>query len=231
MFWAEPRLQTGAGTGLAAEYFADASLGMPVVRRNDAKVDVDSGRGPPVSGLPPDDFSVRWTGKLQAYFSEAVRFYVDADGGVRLWVNGRLLIDSWNEAASERQSTFDPNLAGGARADIRLEYRDTAGDARIKLLWATSGLPKEVIPTLQLFPAGTTPPIADGGPPTGVDARAPAGMDAAPPGEIGGGGCSCRTTTAQAAAGNGAMLPVLLLLFALDRLRLRRARLQSGQSE
>lgn len=143
---------TGTGTGLYGEYFSNASLTGLACETNE-RIDQDWGRGaPPCGNLPADGFSVRWTGQLQPYFTEDHTFYVEADGGVRLWVNNRLLIDSWAESLSERASPV-LSLNGGSLYDIKLEYQDTTGAARVRLYWATSGVLKEIIPTSQLQPS------------------------------------------------------------------------------
>ena len=40
-----------------------------------------------------DTFSVRWQGRVEPRFTEDYTFYVKADDGVRLWVNGELLVN------------------------------------------------------------------------------------------------------------------------------------------
>jgi hypothetical protein len=40
-------------------------------------------------------FSVRWTGRVQALDAGQYSFFTTADDGVRVWVDGQLLIDRW----------------------------------------------------------------------------------------------------------------------------------------
>jgi hypothetical protein len=158
-YTANYRDATGTGTGLYGEYFANTSFGSRQAETNEA-INFDWGTSAPKPGQPADGFTIRWTGKVQPYFSEAHTFYVDADGGVRLWVNGNQVINSWTESASER-ATGEISLTGGTQYNITLEYIDNSGPARVKLSWATSGVLKEVIPATQLIPAtviGPPPP-------------------------------------------------------------------------
>jgi len=70
--------------------------------------------------MDPTTFSIRWTGKVQAKYSELTSFYTNSDDGVRLWVNGQLLIDNWND----HPTTLDKGtlqLVAGQRYDIELE--------------------------------------------------------------------------------------------------------------
>lgn len=158
-YTANYRDATGSGTGLYGEYFATTSFTSRQAETNEA-INFDWGTGAPKPGQPSDGFTIRWTGKVQPYFTEEHTFYVDADGGVRLWVNGTQIINSWSESASERTSSTI-NLTGGTQYNVTLEYIDNSGPARVKLSWATSGVLKEVIPATQLIPAtviGPPPP-------------------------------------------------------------------------
>jgi hypothetical protein len=56
----------------------------PVLTRTDANINFNWGTGFPTSGVDPDTFSVRWTGKVQAQKTERYTFYTRTDDGVRL---------------------------------------------------------------------------------------------------------------------------------------------------
>ncbi len=122
--------KTGAWKG---EYFNNRELeGKPVLTRQDPVIDFDWGRDSPGSGVSKDDFSVRWTGKVE--FEAAVyRFEAYVDDGVRLWVDGQLIIDEW-EDGSARKVTGEIGLGKGGH-DIRLEYYERSYDARVRLTW------------------------------------------------------------------------------------------------
>ncbi len=53
----------------------------------------------PVTGIGADTFSVRWSGQVSPRYSQTYTFSTTSDDGVRLWVNGALLIDQWNDHA------------------------------------------------------------------------------------------------------------------------------------
>ena len=72
---------------------------------------------------------------------------------MRLWVNGKLLIDDWSEhGATERQGTIA--LQAGKPVDIKLEYFEYNVDATVELRWSSASQPKVIIPQSQLVPAG-----------------------------------------------------------------------------
>jgi hypothetical protein len=103
------------GTGLRGEYFDTVDLTGPAVTRNDAHVGFDWGGAQPASGIAPGTFSVRWTGQVMPYRSGDYTFFTTADDGVRLWVNGRLLIDRWSNR---------PKLFGDANGDGVVNFTD-----------------------------------------------------------------------------------------------------------
>jgi hypothetical protein len=79
-----------------------------------------------------DGFSVRWTRRVTL---EAGRynFWVYADDGVRVYVNGRLVIDAWHTAAAERHDGTIDLDAGEQR--IVVEYFESAGQAVMQFGW------------------------------------------------------------------------------------------------
>ncbi len=64
----------------------------------------------------------------------ALRFYLWADGGVRLWVNGRLVIDRW-ESTEKDPAIGEIWLDQGGPTEVLLAYRDGRTSGRIKLRW------------------------------------------------------------------------------------------------
>jgi beta-glucosidase len=121
--------------GLAAEYFDNNRLdGEPRVKRQDARVDFGWTLNAPARGIPFDWYSVRWTGKLIAPATETVRLGVEANDGLRLWLDGTLLIDDW-EKKSYGATLKEVRLEAGREYDLRLEYFESTGNARVKLVW------------------------------------------------------------------------------------------------
>lgn len=144
----------GTGTGLRGEYFATRTLATSVLTRTDAKVDFQWG-GSPGTGVPSNDFSVRWTGQVSPRFTGPTTFYTVSDDGIRLWVNGQLLIDNWTaHGATENSGTI--TLTAGQRYDLRIEHYDASGGATARLSWSSSCETKAIVPTAQLYPATTS---------------------------------------------------------------------------
>ncbi len=86
-----------------------------------------------------DTLSINWTGWVLPPSPGTYTFYTTNDDGVRLWVNGNLLIDDWSlHAPLERSgSTY---LDGPAR--VNLIWFENYGLAVIKLGWEGPSIPK-----------------------------------------------------------------------------------------
>jgi PKD repeat protein len=149
---------SGGGTGLKGEYFDNMDLTALKLTRTDATVNFDWGGGSPDSSIEADSFSVRWTGQVQAQFSETYTFYTVSDDGVRLWVNGVQVINNWtNHAPTENSGTI--SLVAGQKYDLKMEYYENGGGAVAKLLWSSTSTAKQVVPQAQLYAASSaTPP-------------------------------------------------------------------------
>jgi mono/diheme cytochrome c family protein len=125
----------GSG-GLIGRYFNNTTLsGTPALTRTEV-VDFGWGSNAPGPGIGRDNFSVRWTGEVRTTTAGAYYFRTYTDEGVRLWVNGVLLIDNWTPHASATTDTSNPvNLAANTRYTITMEYYDLTRSATARLRW------------------------------------------------------------------------------------------------
>ncbi len=149
---ASQSITTAVNNGLLAQYYEGLDLTNLRETRIDPVVNFNWGEGSPSVALPSDAFSVRWTGKIQPQYSETYTFYTNTDEGVRLWVNGQLIIDNWtSHSLTENVGTI--TLAAGQNYDIQLEYYDLTSAATAQLLWSSPSQSKEIIPQTYLFPS------------------------------------------------------------------------------
>lgn len=147
-----------AGTGLLGQYFDNKDFTAPVLQRTDATVNFNWAYGSPATGMGVDTFSVRWSGQLVAHTTDNYTFTTTSDDGVRLWVNGKLLIDKLINQSAKTYTSAPVALTAGQAVDIRLDYYDNGGQAKVQLMWASASTPKEVIPQDHLFPGMPPPP-------------------------------------------------------------------------
>lgn len=120
-------------TDWRGEYYNNPNLsGAPVLVRNDVAVSFNWGNGSPAANLPGDGFSARWTRNL-GFPAGEYRFWLTADDGVRVWVDGNLVIDQWRDGAP---TTFEARikLSEGVHS-FRIEYYERSGGALIDLGW------------------------------------------------------------------------------------------------
>jgi hypothetical protein len=127
--WAEGPVTTRNWRG---EYYANRWLdGSPVLVRDDADVDFTWGYGSPAAVVPGDGFSVRWT-RTVGLEPGSYRFTTTTDDGVRLWVDGHLLIDRWID---QPYRTHSGVIHVPGTVPIKMEYYENAGAAAARLTW------------------------------------------------------------------------------------------------
>ena len=133
---------------LTGTYFDNANLTGPFYIRRDNAVNFNWGAASPMVGkIAPNTFSVRWTGKIQPKYTQPYTFYVKADDGVRLWVNGVKLIDKWvNVGAATEYTSGAISLAANQKYAIKLEYYQNTGNASCQLSWSSASQAKQIIP-------------------------------------------------------------------------------------
>ncbi len=124
------------------EYYANPWLaGTPTLVREDANIQFEWGQRSPDPRLPADRFSVRWTRAIR-FEQGRYRFTTVTDDGVRLYIDGRLVIDQWRDMAPTTHTAV-LDLAAGVHA-IRLEYYENAGNATARLAWEKVRVPPPV---------------------------------------------------------------------------------------
>jgi subtilisin family serine protease len=119
-------------------YYNNAVLtGDPAMLRDDGvgPIDFDFGIGSPSAhcGLGADNFSVRWTRSVN-FTPGTYRFTVTGDDGVRLYIDGVLVINKWF-VQGPTTYTVDRLMFGGSH-NIMLEYFESSGGAQARLNWA-----------------------------------------------------------------------------------------------
>jgi beta-glucosidase len=140
--------------GLTAVYFNNKDLsGTPVASRTEPQLGNAGAFGAPAPGaaarrLPAEigtgDFSARWTGSITPAESTKYELSINGAGGVRVWLDGKVIMDDWVQrtAAGGRGAPPDPAIAAARRAELDLEkgknydlkvefFRDAAAAAAV----------------------------------------------------------------------------------------------------
>ncbi len=113
------------------DYFNNQSLsGAPTISRDDLNINFNWGGGSPDPSIPADHFSVRWTRTLN-FAGGTWQFTTTTDDGVRLWVDGNLLIDQWHD---QGPTAYSANIALAAGThNVQMEYYENTGGALAQL--------------------------------------------------------------------------------------------------
>jgi uncharacterized protein YraI len=128
-----------ANSGWEATYWNNRNLsGTPVLQRQEASLHHEWGQGSPDALLNQDNFSARWTQTL-FFPAGTYRFTATMDDGMRVWVDGLLIIDSWWDSQVHSMSA-DAYLPSGNH-HVRVEYYEAGGEAVAKLSWMLIGGP------------------------------------------------------------------------------------------
>lgn len=174
----------GNGMGLKGEYYTGSNFANYAFTRNDSMIMFvgwtynkkfsPNGVHHLISG---DQYSIRWTGKVEAQYSESYKFRVEGGGGFRLWVNNVQIINSWVERHDNKDTIISPaiNLVAGQKYDIKLEHMNMAGSRGCQLFWECPSIGRSIhIPQSQLYsdqviapppppPAPNQPAVANAG--------------------------------------------------------------------
>jgi uncharacterized protein YgiM (DUF1202 family) len=157
--------QTGifVGSGWTGTYYSDVNFTtVAFTRLEPAGITYQFANGSPGTGVPADNFSVRWTSS-QTFPSPGIyRFTVFRDEDAQLTVNGQTIIPF---AGGIGSSTYSVDLFLNAGTyPIQLDYREFTGNAFVQLSWqlvGAGGTPGTVGPTAT-FTRTALPPIPPG---------------------------------------------------------------------
>jgi beta-glucosidase len=116
--------------GLTAEVFADRSF-----------------EGAPTETLVSDEVryawegerkngAIRWSGYIRAPEDGNYTFRYDADGGYRIWLDSKMVVDAWNVDWRPSIATGKANLEAGKTYPIRIEAFQRRDHGNERFLWA-----------------------------------------------------------------------------------------------
>lgn len=132
------------------------------ISRIDSTINFDWVRNSPDPRIRVDHFSGEWNGYVVPSFNETYTFTAKADDGVRVWIDGKLIIDQWNKqdqtldgfvqgAQTTQTHASSISLKKGQRYTIKVDYFEDVQNASIEVKWASKSQKEEVIPYSALF--------------------------------------------------------------------------------
>ncbi|WP_213280055.1 beta-glucosidase [Chryseobacterium indologenes] len=122
--------------GLKGTYFSNTNLkGNPAFEKQDEQINFKwTLYSPDPLKLQPDQYSIRWTGKVEAPDSGKYQLGLRGNDGFRLYLDGKLAIDQW-EKLSYSTKTIDIDFVKGKKYDITIEFHENRGEANLELIW------------------------------------------------------------------------------------------------
>ncbi len=156
--------EIGCGTGLLGEYYDNDKLHGSEVRHIEPNIDFDCFDWKnryiraEVGGEYGDHYSARWTGFLQPQYSEDYTLYFEVDEGGRVYLDGKLIIDAWNDRKIGAIGFKTGRLIAGKKYPLEVEFYEKKGIAKARLLWESFSTRKEAVPPSQFYlPEGNYP--------------------------------------------------------------------------
>ena len=125
-----PQVACAAGEWSAAYFAGTALSGAPLRSGCEPAIDHVWGSGGP-GGVPVNGFSARWQRTIDVP-AASYRLTARADDGVRVWVDGDLVIDAWRDQSA---TTYTATRALSGTHEITVEYYENGGQAVAEFDW------------------------------------------------------------------------------------------------
>lgn len=132
------------------------------LERIDKQIDFNWVRNTPVEPIKEDHFTAEWTGFIQPENTGKHHFEVEADDGMRVWINDSLVVNQWEKNEGNADGNVMENklavtkqgdifLQKGKKYTIKVDYFETQQNAQAKLFWSATGMEKQIVPQKNLF--------------------------------------------------------------------------------
>jgi hypothetical protein len=136
--------------GLLGQYFLNKTLsGSPVLTRIDPTLNFDWNQQSPSPLIPREGYSVLWTGRVQAKYSETYSFCLSSDDGARMVINGQVLVSNWTDH-SVTENCGSIQMQANMRYQIKVQFYQNTGGATLKLTWSSPSQTKVTVPSSSL---------------------------------------------------------------------------------
>ncbi|OAH09598.1 fibronectin type III domain-containing protein [Streptomyces jeddahensis] len=142
------------------QFFANTTFsGTPKKTDCDSKIDQNWGTGAPASGLPSNNFGVRWTVTRDFGSGGPFAFSVESRDGIRVYLDGVRKVDLWKNVSTTQKKTVNVTIPSGKHT-LRIDFVNWTGAANVKFTYAprTSADVDKVKP---LAPTGFTAAYAN----------------------------------------------------------------------
>lgn len=136
------------------------------ITRVDSTINFNWVRNSPDPRIRVDHFTGEWNGYVSPKYSEEYTFTAKADDGVRVWIDGKLIIDQWAKqdqtqdgfvqgAQTTQTHKSSIKLKKGTKYSIKVEYFEDVQNASIQVSWSSKSQKEEVVPNSALYTDNT----------------------------------------------------------------------------
>ncbi|MFC9950854.1 PA14 domain-containing protein [Streptomyces prasinus] len=114
------------------QFFANTTFsGKPKKTDCDSRIDQNWGTGAPASGLPANNFGVRWTVTRDFGSGGPFSFPVETRDGIRVYLDGVRKVDLWKNVSTTVKKTVDVTVPSGKHT-LRVDFVNWTGAANVK---------------------------------------------------------------------------------------------------
>ena len=157
---------TALGHGLRGYYYSNIDFtGLSAVR-DDSTINLSDMTSLPGgyinNGTKTNQISIRWLGQVLTTVAGDYVFTTRTDDGVRLWVNGVLVVDDYILHGATSKSGTN-TLAANTKYDLVMEYFNNGTIGAAQLFWTPPGDSSVIIPSSNLLLPGPGSLVKSGG--------------------------------------------------------------------
>lgn len=161
---ASPNALFASSGSWTASYWNNRELsGQPILVRQESAIDHNWKGLSPDPVVNVDNFSARWI-RTYNFAAGTYRFKATMDDGMRVWIDGMIIIDDWQDG-QVRTAEAEVNLSNGPHK-MTVEYYEAGGKAVAGFTWdmisGQSGQPPQPMPPM--YPPPPTQPMPPGQP-------------------------------------------------------------------
>ncbi|MEK4418613.1 PA14 domain-containing protein [Bacillus sp. FSL K6-0268] len=135
--------------GLLGEYYTGVFFNNKVMERVDKNITISD--LPDALGKVPENFSIRWTGKIKAPQTGEYKIITNSDDGVRVYINDEAVIDDYNVMSKTKHTSRSISLNKDELYNIKIEYFNGPGLSIMELLWSINNGPEQQISSDSLY--------------------------------------------------------------------------------
>jgi alpha-D-xyloside xylohydrolase len=119
----------GSEGGLTAEYFKDNKFQSLYTSRAESRIEhefIDVNDSFP-EGFQKNVSAVRWSGEIESNEPGVHKFRLYSSGYIKMWLDGKLVVDSWRQTWLPWTHMLNLNMEPGKRYQIKIEWIHSGG--------------------------------------------------------------------------------------------------------